>query len=184
MTGSLETLFEAIVPPACDGAETPLYAVLPICGYQSYFVGKDHTSCACLLVSTIDHTPRQPAPIRLESLDVQFELPCHLMKVGEPRTDGRFTVIRCRSPEPETVRYFLSVCSAVMHLLGDEPGRRELATAVHRLVEIFQKARKPPVRTVAGLFGELFLISRSANPVKALTAWRIDDTARFDFVAG
>ena len=69
-------------------------------------------------------------------------------------------------------------------MIGDKPARREVASAVHRLVDIFQKTQKPPVRTVTGLFGELFLISRSTNPVKALTAWRVENTARFDFVDG
>ena len=43
---------------------------------------------------------------------------------------------------------------------------------------------KPPTRPVKGLFGELFLIWDSGNPVKALSAWRMDDTARFDFADG
>ena len=184
MSVSLEALFETIVAPASGDEAKPLYAVLPVPGYQSYFVGKDHASCACLLVTTVDHSQRQPSPIRLESLDVQFELPCHLRKGDEPAKNGRFTVIRCRSVDHETIRYFLSVCDAVLHMLGDKPAGREVASAVHRLVEIFQKTQKPPVRTVTGLFGELFLISRSTNPVRALTAWRIDNTARFDFVAG
>lgn len=183
MSASLDALFETIVAPAGDAAK-PLYAVLPVPGYQSYFVGKDHASCACLLVATVDHVQRQPSPIRLESLDVQFELPCHLRKGHETGKNGRFTVIRCRSLDHETVRYFLSVCAAVLHMLGDKPARRAVAAAVHRLATIFQKTQKPPVRTVTGLFGELFLISRSTNPVKALTAWRVENTARFDFVDG
>ena len=59
-----------------------------------------------------------------------------------------------------------------------------MASAVHRLAAIFQKTQKPPARTVNGLFGELYLISRSTNPVRTLTAWRTDETARFDFVEG
>ena len=105
-------------------------------------------------------------------------------KGDEPEQQGRFTVIRCTSFDHETVRYFLSVCDAVLSMVGDDPGQSAVALAVNRLAAIFQKTQRPPVRTVNGMFGELFLISISANPVKALAMWRIDETARFDFVDG
>ena len=184
MSVSLEALFETIVAPAGGAAENPLYAVLPVAGYQSYFVGKDRDSCACLLVTTVDRVQRQSPPIRLESLDVQFEIPCHLKKGHEPEQQGQFTVIRCRSLDRETVRYFLSVCDTILRVVGDRPTQRAVSSAVHRLAAIFQQTKNPPARTVNGLFGELYLISLSANPVRALTVWRVDETARFDFVDG
>ena len=184
MSVSLEALFETIVAPTGGDAEKPLYAVLPVAGYKSYFVGKDRDSCACLLVTTVDRVQRQSPPIRLESLDVQFEIPCHLKKGCEPEQQGQFTVIRCRSFDRETVRYFLSVCDTILRVVGDGPTQRAVSSAVHRLAAIFQKTKNPPARTVNGLFGELYLISLSANPVRTLTAWRVDETARFDFVDG
>jgi hypothetical protein len=183
MTGSLETLFETIVAPVVTNANKPLYAVLPVLGYQSYYVGKDNEERACLLVATINQKRRQPSPIRLESIDVQFDLPCHLTW-GQVRKEGYFTVIRCRAHDTETIRYFLSVCETVLRMAGDEPDQATVSLAVHRLASIFQKAQKPPTRTVQGLFGELFLIFRSSNPIRTLSAWRADETARFDFVDG
>ena len=183
MSVSLDALFETIVAPVGGDTGKPLYAVLPVSGYQSYFVGKDRDSYACLLITTADFSRRQP-PIRLESLDVQFGLPCHIKKEHEPNQEERFTVIRCRSRDHETVRYFLFICNAVLRIVGDRPAQRTVASAVHRLAAIFQKTQKPPARTVNGLFGELYLISRSTNPIRTLTAWRTDETARFDFVEG
>jgi hypothetical protein len=181
---NLADVFAAVPPlPAGDPAR-PIYAVLPVPGHASYFVGKDAEGCACLLVATTDHLARFQPPIRLESLDVQFELHCHLRKDREPEREGTFTVIRCRSPERETIRYFLSVCETILRIGGDQPAGREIAAAVNRLAAIFQKMQKPPTRPVNGLFGELYLLWRSGNPVRAVTAWRGDDTARFDFSDG
>ena len=184
MKGSLDALFETIAAPTGGDTEKPLYAVLPVAGYHSYFIGKDRDSCACLLVTTVDHVQRQSPPIRLESLDVQFELPCHLRQGKEPEKQGQFTVICCRSLARETVRYFLSVCETILCVVGDRPKQRAVSSAVHRLAAIFQKTKNPPARTVNGLFGELYLISLSSNPVRTLTAWRVDETARYDFVDG
>lgn len=184
MSLSLEGLFEKVIPPAGGETDRPLFAVLPVVGYQSYYVGKDHDSCACLLVSTVDHGQRQSPPIRLESLDVQFDIPCHLKKPCKPEQQGQFTVIRCRSLDCETIRYFLTVCDTILRVVGDRPKQRAVSSAVHRLAAIFQKSKNPPARTVNGLFGELYLISLSSNPVRTLTAWRVDETARYDFVDG
>ena len=184
MDADLKHIFEAIAPPQGDDPDQPLYAVMPVPDYESYFVGKDRESHACLLVATVDRAERRPPPIRLESLDVQFELRCQLRKDQEPDREGTFTVIRCRSLDPETIRYFLSVCETVLRMVGDKPAQRAVASAVHRLADIFQKMHKPPTRPVNGLFGELYLLRRSGNPVRTLKAWRMDETARFDFADG
>ena len=184
MDAGLKNIFEAITPPQGDDPDRPLYAVMPVPDYKSYFVGKDRESHACLLVTTVDQAGRHPPPIRLESLDAQFELRCQLRKDREPDREGTFTVIRCRSLDPETIHYFLSVCETVVRIVGDGPTQGAVASVVHRLAAIFQKIHKPPVRPVNGLFGELYLLWRSGNPVRALKAWRMDETARFDFTDG
>lgn len=62
--------------------------------------------------------------------------------------------------------------------------RVEVAAAVDRLASILSKDHQPASRTVNGLVGELYLIRESRNPRRALSAWRIDDLDRFDFVDG
>jgi hypothetical protein len=184
MAARLEGIFEIIAPPTGDHPDKPIYAVMPIPGYESYFIGKDHEGYACLLVATSDQPRRLQSPIRLENLDVQFDLRCHLRSKKEVERVGTFTVIRCRSLDGETVRYFLSVCDTIVGMVGDKPKQREVASAVHRLAAIFQKLQKPPARPVNGLFGELYLIWRSGNPSRAVKAWRVDESARFDFADG
>src|ERR1017187_6764882 len=184
MAARLEGIFEAIAPPPGDKPDKPVYAVMPLHGYESYFIGKDREGHACLLVATSEQSGRLQSPIRLENLDVQFELRCHLKRNKEVERVGTFTVVRCRSLDKETVRYFLSVCDTIMGMVGDKPKQRELASAVHRLAAIFQKMQKPPARPVNGLFGELYLISRSCNPSRAVAAWGGGDTGPFDFAEG
>jgi hypothetical protein len=184
MAARLEGIFVAIATPVADRDDKPVYAVMPVPGYESYFIGKDREGHACLLVSAAAHSVRMQSPIRLENLDVQFELRCHLRRGTEAERIGSFTVVRCRSLDTETVRYFLSICDIVMGAIGDRPKLGELASAVHRLAAIFQKMQRPPTRSVIGLFGELYLIRSCARPARALAAWRIDDAARFDFSEG
>ena len=180
----LADIFEGISPPSAQPPDKPLYAVMPVPGHSSYFVGKDRESLACLLVSTSDQTRISYPPIRLENLDAQFELRCHLKKEGQPELEDTFTIIRCRDSDRETTRYFLSICDTLLHVLGDEPTRAQIAKVVNRLAAIFQRVRRPPARPLNGLFGELYLLLRSGHAVRALEAWRVDENARFDFSDG
>jgi len=184
MPARLEGIFESIAPLKDLNPDKPIYGVAPIPGYDSYFVGKDQGKYACLLIKTGDEPSRLAPPIRLEKLDVQFDLRCHVTQPREPERAEIFTVIRCRSLEVETTRYFLSVCDTIIGMIGDRPARREVSSAVHRLAAIFQKMQKPPARPLNGLFGELFVISRSSSPPKAIAAWRVDEMGRFDFADG
>jgi hypothetical protein len=184
MSDRLEGVFAALAPLAGENPDKPVYAARPIRGYESYLIGKDREGHACLLVATGEQSGRLASPIRLENLDVQFELRCHLRHNNEPERTGVFTVVRCRSLDQETVRYFLSVCDTILGMVGDKPKQRDVALAVHRLAAIFQKMQKPPTRPVNGLFGELHFIARSGSPPRAMTAWRVDETARFDFAEG
>lgn len=178
---TLIDIFKGICPPLDGPSNKPLYAVMAIPGHSGYFVGKDKKSLACLLVSTSDQAGKPHPPIRLESLDAQFELRCHLKNVDEPEREGTFTVIRCRDSDIETIRYFLSVCNTLLNILGSQPTRTSIATAVNRLAAIFQKVRLPPARSLNGLFGELYLLLRSRSAVAALSSWRINERSRFDF---
>ena len=184
MTADLVGIVDALAIPSADLAHGPLFAVRPVPGYQSYYAGKDADGKACLLVSTTAASGRAPPPVRLETINIQFELGCRVTSSSGNASDDRFTVIRCLSSEQETIRYFLSVCNIIVHHLGDSPSRSALASAIQRLISIFQSIRRPPVRSLNGLFGELFLISRSRNPARAVSAWRINHSARFDFSVG
>ena len=152
-------------------------------GHPSYFIGKDNESHACVLIAVVDRDRRPHAPIRLESLEVQFEVQC-LIKAGSEISERTFTVVRCRSAEPEIIHYFLFVCEIILRLLGAQPKRAAIADAINRLAMIFQRLQRPPSRPVTGLFGELFLIRQCHNPALALAAWRTQDVSRFDFSAG
>ena len=183
MLADLGALFER-VPATLRGEWESGYAVVAIPGYARYFVGKDGEGHACLLISTAGPRKGTPAPIRLASVDVQFEMRCDLRRGSQALPTQYLTVIRCRSVDKGITRYFLSLCSSLVRLLGRSPTRVEIAAAVEKLAAILSKNRQPASRTVNGLVGELYLIRESRNPRRALSAWRIDDVDRFDFVDG
>lgn len=184
MTNDLFFVYKALATPTgVDGTTSP-FSVKKVDRNGSYFVGKDTDGRACLLMSTTSDGGRKPPPIRLESLDAQFELACEILGSGESSKRGTFTVVRCRSLDIEIIHYFLSVCEIIIRHSGDAPSHSSIAAAVKRIASIFQSIREPSGRSLNGLFGELYLIWRSKSPAHLVNAWRINNTARFDFAAG
>ena len=181
MRESLESLFKAVEVPSNSATAGAFYAILRVPSYQNCYIGKDGEAYACFLISTLDQAKRQMSPMRFKNLDVQFGLLCSLEKANGVVSEERLTVIRCRTHDEEITRYFLSVCDTVLHMLGANPTQETVVGIVKHLASIFQKIQKPPTKTVNGLFGELYLIYRSANPIVTLSAWRSDENARFDF---
>jgi hypothetical protein len=180
----LDRLFAAIPPTAAADLGHPLYAVVPVPGQQSYFIGRDEAGRACLLIRSDDNPAEFHPPIRLKNFDAQFALRCRLRRGSQLEYDGIFNVICCRSPDPDIIKYFFSVCGLILQLAGPEPRASDIAQAVTRLAAIFQRMQSPPSRPVNGLFGELYFLWRSANLARAVIAWREDDAARFDFSDG
>lgn len=176
----LGPLFEGLPVPSADH---PIYSVAHIPGYPAYFIGKDNNANACLLIAAPDKESRRHVPIRLESLEVVFDIPSVIKRAGKV-SEGTFTVVRCRSNDGEVVRYFLSVAETLLRILGPNPNRLAISNAITRLAHIFQRLQSPATRSVNGLFGELFLIRQSQSPFRTLAAWRTQDTSRFDFNAG
>lgn len=179
----LEGLFRNIPRPTGDEAGQSAFAVVPVSDRRTYFVGKDVEGRASLLIATPTCVPRKSRPpIRLGSLDAQFDLRCRVRDVQS--WEGRFTILRCRASDQDLTRYFLAICETLLRVLGSKPSQDEVAIAVGRLAEILRRVERPSVRSLIGLFGELFLLSRSSDVVSALSAWRPDDNARFDFSEG
>ena len=185
MTGaSLFSVYGEMVVDDCDDADGLLFVVKAVSASRSYFIGRDSAGKACLLIASVSESGRRPAPIILQNLDAQFEMLCRVKGLKEGDWEGRFTVVRCRASESVTIQYFYSICEIIMRHLGDAFSREQVATAVERIASIFRNIRKPSVRDVNGLFGELFVISRSRSTAQAIDAWRIDEKSRFDFSVG
>ncbi len=160
------------------------FAVRAVPHYEGCFVGKDPAGKACLLIASRERSDRPRPSIRLETLCAQFDVPCRVRTADGLARQDRFTLVQCCASDIETTRYFLSACESIIRLIGPAPPPTEVAAAINRLAAMFRALRRAPTRSLNGLFGELFLIWSSANVPHAVEAWRLDDTARFDFSWG
>jgi hypothetical protein len=178
----LNRIFDALLPVRV-ASDQLVYSVGRIARFPGYLVGRDSGGRGCILISVANPPGYRQAPIRLEYLEVEFEVRSRVTEENIS-SEGTFTVLRCRSDDSEVIRYFFGIAEAFIQILGIEPTKAAVAEAVVQFARIFQRLVAPPLRSVVGLYGELFLIQQARNPIKALTSWRVQDSSRFDFTAG
>lgn len=148
---------------------------------SNWFVGIDDQSYPCILISSAAVVGKQPAPIKLENLDVQFHVPCKIERAIDLVSQSTCSVIRLKLNDGPMRSVFFSICDTMALMLGNTPRDTDLSKAMKRLAAIFRRMLAPPSRTLAGLFGELVIIYRSMLPHELIRDWRITDTDRYDF---
>lgn len=179
MRVSLATIFSEIPTPSQGLDGSPRYQVREVADGSRHFIGRDSQGQPCLLLGSGETTVQ--APIRLAVLEVRFSVPCRITaSIGAERTETLTTIV-CTAREEETRSYFARVAETILHIVGPSPSIHAIASAIRRLVELFQQLSRPASRSVTGLFGELYAIHRSHSPKVAVQAWRSAVDDRFDF---
>lgn len=158
------------------------FSAQPLPGVRSCSVGKDAAGCPALLIQTEAAGPRAPVgPIVLENLSVLHNGDCRMQNVDGEATTHRLSVIRCCGEDSALHEYFLRALSPVISSLPARPTREQVAEAVNTLVELFSPGVTGPAKDLQGLWAELFVIQRAADPAALLRAWHVEPEDRFDF---
>lgn len=178
MIGLVERLLREIPTPATEG----LFHVAQMPAHPACYVGRDAAGHAALLVRVVGEG--RTVPLRLAGIDARFGIPCKIATPGSPERTERVSAIVCVSHERGIETYFANAAESLVALLDEEPSASEIDEAVQRLVDLFQKLRKPARRPLAGLVGEICVIQAARDAAAAVAAWRADPNDRYDFVAG
>ena len=179
MRVDLSSLLQEIDTPVSEQGSDLRYIVKSIPGFDRHYFGRNSAGAPSLLLSANDRSHK--SPIRLAAVEVRFSIPCNIAIVGDKTTSETLTAISCTASDRTLQGYFVHVCETLLHIVGAYPSLAQIADAVQRLVDLFQKLSGPPRRTIVGLFGELFVINSAKSPAVAVRAWRSTTDDRFDF---
>ena len=178
---NLIELFQALDTARTTGSEDR-FSAIPIPGYGQHRLGKDAQGHPLLLISVLeDRSQREPDPIFLEHLTVEYNLGCRVSRPDGTSEEELFTVVRCINADTTLQTYFLKVAASIIISLKDQSTHSDVAHAVNQLIELFRAMAKPPRKSVQGLWAELFLISQARQPAILVDAWHTDPRERYDF---
>lgn len=164
-----------------EGLRDEDLAVSPVPNIEGVYLGLSRGSL-CLILP--DEFGSRSVEQELEHLTIrcseQFDV---LVRNGEIPDSDSFVSIRTRSLEPWLISTFLQLVGSLLDSLGSD-GERRLAGLVHDLVDLFRALVKPASRDALGLWGELFVLSRSIDVDLAVSSWHSNPQDRFDFSRG
>lgn len=178
MTAQLVALLERLARPDQPGT----FSVISAPSQPAYYVGRDNSGCAALLIRTTGASNR--VPLLLAGIEARFSVACRIEEGDRDARTENLTVIACRSRDRAVERYFLTTMEFLASALAPNPTVAAVAEMVDQVVDLFQRLAKPPRRHMVGLAGELLVIRAAADPAAAVRAWRVDQDERYDFAVG
>jgi hypothetical protein len=181
---NLIDLYKQLKQPTDSSSESGVrFSACPIPGYENHRLAKDASNYPCLLISTQDSVRNRPAPVKLEHLQVLYDIDCRILH-NDVLEENRFTVISCTEQDPLMQEYFLRTSSTIVSVIGNTPTHAQVAKAVDNLVELFRVITESPRKSVQGLWAELLLMAFASNPVELIKAWHKSPDDKYDFSSG
>ncbi len=119
-----------------------------------------------------------------ELLTVENNLSCTLVEGEKEVHNQNYSIITLNTSEESLQSYFIEVFMMILQTLPLLPSRRELNVGIENLITIFSALTKKPIKKIQGLWAELLVIERSANPSVLINAWHSSPGAKYDFTMG
>lgn len=145
-----------------------------------HHIAKDNERQPVVLFKVRQSTVRPPS-ILLRNLQIDHELRCRIRLPDGTETLNTFSIARCLSTAEPLRKTFFDLISVLLLQLTNQPTSRELSEAFDRVSALFLALERPASRSVQGLWGELFLITRSRNASLLVESWHTDAAEHYDF---
>jgi hypothetical protein len=179
---NLIELFETIISP--NEGDNFQFSAEPIPKYDNHRIAKDKLGRPVLLLSSKNLVEGSlSVNLRLQNISVLFDFKCNIEQKG-CLIEKYFTALLFIGKDTVLEKYFLGLCGSLVVDLGNFPNSYNVRSEILRLVELFRLRSEPQIKTVQGIWGELFLISECIDPPKLIKYWHTMPAERFDFSNG
>lgn len=123
------------------------------------------------------------ADITLELISVLFNRQC-IISENNIQSENTYTIISLKTENIDFQKYFFDVVCIVLEQLPENPSHKQLKKEIQKLVELFSRFNRPPLKTIQGLWAELFVIEKANNPEYLIQSWHSSSKDKFDFNDG
>lgn len=169
-----KALFKSLDLPSKEG----LLKAEAIKKNSRFFVCKSSDGLVNFLIKTNGKTDSNP--YNLKHIDV------HHNKKYEIEENKKFisiicTHIKCKSDSASISNIFFEQIHTLSHLIKETDSDKIVGKKLDNLIEIFKNLNKPSIKTIRGLWAELFIINSSTNMSMSVNAWHQDNKDRYDF---
>lgn len=181
MSKLIEIFKKLPVPELEKGAE---FSAAPIRGNGNHRIGKDVNGCPTLLISIKDSDSDKLLPnIKLKNIRVMYDQECRIRYENKVE-EGIFTILTFTGSDTSLYDSFLRFCDILLDSIKKNPDRESVAKILDRCVKLFKDITNPPLKSIHGLWAELFFMTLAKDKVKIIKSWHINPEDKWDFTLG
>ncbi|MEK9774443.1 MAG: hypothetical protein VW298_02395 [Candidatus Woesearchaeota archaeon] len=120
---------------------------------------------------------------KLNFLEINYNQLCQVNDVSDSNQtiNAKFSTIKLVGGNIRMIDYFLRALEGLIIELNKDYSFQNFKKEVEILIELFSKRKSVDLKTVLGLWGELFFINQSSDITKTIVAWHNNENNRFDF---
>lgn len=177
------TLFNSFLALLNQERQDGSYPVIPVKESCPHKVGCSTEGYPIFFIASSDNV--RTSDIKLELFHVMFNRDCKIQNIEDSVTEtARFNIIQLNSNNLDFQRYFFGVMSLVLQRLKSIPSTATLKAEITKVIRLFTENPKLSLDVIRGLWAELLVIEKSANPEYLIKAWHVTPNEKYDFNDG
>jgi hypothetical protein len=160
------------------------FAAIPIPEFPNHRIAKDKYGNPILLITILINSGKlYVANSKFENISILYNVDCKISQNGKT-IEEIFTAMCFIGDDILLRNYFIKLCSDLIENLGNRPTFENVRKEINYFTDLLRLAAQPQIKTVQGLWAELFLILESKNPTNLLRSWHALNEEKFDFNNG
>lgn len=160
------------------------YAIASLPKIKNHKLGISQNGQPIFFIKCDDNTKAKSLDTKLEFISVLYNRQCHLINKKGKIEEDIYTVISLKSDSDYLQEYFLKIVFILIKNISEEPLLKDLKIEIEKLINLFTKFSKPPLKTIQGLWAELLIIEQSKNPDYLIESWHNSTSDKYDFKDG
>lgn len=161
-----------------------IFVIASLPSIKNHKIGITQNGQPIFFIKCDNTTKSKTLDTNLEFISVQFNRHCQLLNQKKKTEEGIYTIILLKTDIEYLQEYFLKIVFVLLNNLSDKPLLKDLKIEIDKLINLFSKFTKPPLKTIQGLWAELLIIEQSKNPDYLIQSWHNSSSDKYDFNDG
>jgi hypothetical protein len=175
-------IFQELKDESPANGDSFVIASLP--SMKNHKIGITKNGQPIFFIKCDNTTKSKTLDTNLEFISVQFNRQCQIINQNKKTEEGIYTIILLKTDIEYLQEYFLKIVFVLIRNLADKPLLKDLKIEIDKLINLFSKFTKPPLKTIQGLWAELLIIEQSKNPDYLIQSWHSSSSDKYDFNDG
>lgn len=160
------------------------FAIASLPSIKNHKIGISQNGQPMFFIKCDNSTNSKSLDSNLEFISVQFNRQCQLINKKLKIEEDVYTIISLKTDSDYLQEYFLKIVFVLVNNIPEKPLLKDLKIEIEKLINLFTKFSKPPLKTIQGLWAELLVIEQSKEPDYLIQSWHNSASDKYDFNDG